>query len=193
MLIKSIKYVSLLSAAIIFGSEVDGQNLSFARAFSLARLELGEYGAFEYQGELYGTYYHDEWVKLNNTEKRRITDKVQIRHKTRELVKKHFSEFGDISKYQETYNPDQTVSFYLEIFSAKHRSQTSDRYYQIHYTVDLTQDRLKYLSEYIERNPLPLPYKGQASTIYTGWMQYYEKDYNHGVSDLAKEIRKILN
>lgn len=193
MLNKGLKYVSLLSAAIIFGNEVDGQNLSFAKSFDLARKELGEYGAFEYHGRLYGTYYYDDWAKLTLREKRRIYDDIQIRHKVRKCVNQHFSELGIISKYKESYNPDQTIDYYLEIFSAKHGSQTSDRYYQIHYTVDLTQDRLKYLSEYIERNPLPQPYKGQASTIYTGWMQYYEKDYNHGVSDLAKEIRKIVN
>lgn len=130
--------------------------------------------------------------KTKKYREKRIYDEIQIRHKVRELVKKHFSELGTVSKYQESYNANQTIDCYLEIFSVKHGSQTSDRYYQIYYTVDLTQDRLKYLSEYIERNPIPQPYKGQASTIYTGWMQYYEKEYNHHVSDLAKEIRKIV-
>ena len=192
MLNKPIKYISLIFIAIIYGNKVYGQNLSFAETFNLARIDLGEYGAFEYHGKLYGTYYHDDWVKLKSTEKKRIYDEIQIRHKVRELVKKHFSELGTVSKYQESYNANQTIDCYLEIFSVKHGSQTSDRYYQIYYTVDLTQDRLKYLSEYIERNPIPQPYKGQASTIYTGWMQYYEKEYNHHVSDLAKEIRKIV-
>lgn len=153
---------------------------------------MGEYGAFEYHGKLYGTYYYDDWVKLNCREKKAYVCEIQKRYKVRECVKQCFSELGINSKYKEYYNSDQTIDYYLEIFSAKHGSQTSDRYYQIYYTVDLTQDRLKYLSDYIERNPIPQPYKGQASTIYTGWMQYYEKEYNHRVSDLAKEIRKII-
>lgn len=183
----------IIFAICIFRNAVYSQNLSFTEAFNSARIELGEYGAFEYQGRLYGTYYYDDWIKLTNSEKRHISLLIQMRHKVRELVKKHFSEFGNISKYQETYNPDQTINIYLEIFSTKHGSQTSDRYYQIYYTIDLTKDRLKYLSEYFDRNPVPQPYKGQASTIYTGWMQYYERDYIREASDLAKEIRMILN
>ena len=124
MLNKTIKYISLIFIAIIYGNKVYGQNLSFAETFNLARIDLGEYGAFEYHGKLYGTYYHDDWVKLKSTEKKRIYDEIQIRHKVRELVKKHFSELGTVSKYQESYNANQTIDCYLEIFSVKHGSQT---------------------------------------------------------------------
>lgn len=43
--------------------------MSFSEAFAAARSEVGAGGAFEWRGNVYGTYYAEEWNNMTPTEK----------------------------------------------------------------------------------------------------------------------------
>lgn len=45
-------------------------NMSFAEAFNAARTEVGPGGAFEWQGNVYGTYTAEEWALMTEEEKK---------------------------------------------------------------------------------------------------------------------------
>lgn len=45
------------------------QNLSFSEAFAAARAEVGPGGVFLWHGQLYGTYYADEWQSMSDAER----------------------------------------------------------------------------------------------------------------------------
>lgn len=57
---------------------------NFDDAFNQAREQVGPGGAFEYNGEIYGTYYADEWNKMSNEERvefqNRVNDVVPAHH-----------------------------------------------------------------------------------------------------------------
>lgn len=44
-------------------------SMSFAEAFAAARAEVGPGGVFEWHGQLYGTYYADEWNSMSAAER----------------------------------------------------------------------------------------------------------------------------
>ena len=44
-------------------------DMSFNEAFAAARAEVGAGGAFEWRGNIYGTYYADEWNNMSDDEK----------------------------------------------------------------------------------------------------------------------------
>lgn len=49
-------------------SDVDSDDMSFGEAFAAAREDVGAGGVFEYDGQLYNTYYQDEWENLSPEE-----------------------------------------------------------------------------------------------------------------------------
>lgn len=44
-------------------------NMTFGEAFAAARAEIGPGGIFEFEGELYSTYYENEWDSMSSSEK----------------------------------------------------------------------------------------------------------------------------
>ncbi len=53
--------------------------LSFGDAFAAAREASGPGGLFTWHGNLYGTYYADEWNALSDEEREAFTSKAQLR------------------------------------------------------------------------------------------------------------------
>lgn len=50
-------------------------DMSFKEAFAAARAEVGAGGAFEWRGNLYGTYYANEWENMSAEEKEEYNNK----------------------------------------------------------------------------------------------------------------------
>lgn len=57
-----------MDAAVNFAEGVNDE-MSFSQAFAAARAEVGAGGAFEWRGQIYGTYYADEWESMSDDEK----------------------------------------------------------------------------------------------------------------------------
>lgn len=57
-------------------AEVD-QSLSFGQAFAAARAEVGAGGVFEWHGQLYNTYYKEEWDNMSAQQKNEFAHQVQ--------------------------------------------------------------------------------------------------------------------
>ena len=57
-----------MDAAVNFAEGVNDE-MSFSQAFAAARAEVGAGGAFEWRGQIYGTYYADEWEAMSDDEK----------------------------------------------------------------------------------------------------------------------------
>lgn len=55
-------------AKVSFASDVNDE-MSFNQAFAAARAEVGAGGVFEWRGNIYGTYYADEWNEMSDDEK----------------------------------------------------------------------------------------------------------------------------
>jgi len=53
------------------------QDVPFAQAFAEARAQVGAGGVFEYQGNLYGTFYAEEWEELTPGQRASFTNEVQ--------------------------------------------------------------------------------------------------------------------
>ncbi len=53
---------------VSFANDVN-DDMSFNEAFAAARAEVGAGGAFEWRGNIYGTYYADEWNNMSDDEK----------------------------------------------------------------------------------------------------------------------------
>lgn len=51
-------------------------DMSFSEAFSKARVEVGPGGVFEWNGNLYGTYYEEEWDAMSAEEKEEYYSRV---------------------------------------------------------------------------------------------------------------------
>lgn len=60
--------ITLEVSAIKYATGVD-DDMSFNKAFAAARAEVGAGGAFEWRGQVYGTYYADEWDAMTADEK----------------------------------------------------------------------------------------------------------------------------
>lgn len=60
--------ITLEEPAIKYATGVD-DDMSFNKAFAAARAEVGAGGAFEWRGQVYGTYYADEWDAMTADEK----------------------------------------------------------------------------------------------------------------------------
>lgn len=54
-----------------------GQDLSFSQAFAEARAQVGPGGVFLWHGQLYGTYYADEWEAMNDEQRAEYAASVQ--------------------------------------------------------------------------------------------------------------------
>ena len=54
-----------------------GQELTFAEAFAAARAEVGPGGVFLWHGQLYGTYYADEWQAMSDAQRDEYAASVQ--------------------------------------------------------------------------------------------------------------------
>lgn len=57
------------SADAVHFAEGVNDNMSFNQAFAAARAEVGAGGAFEWRGQIYGTYYGDEWEAMSDEQK----------------------------------------------------------------------------------------------------------------------------
>lgn len=58
----------IMDTAVDFAEGVNDE-MSFSQAFAAARAEVGAGGAFEWRGQIYGTYYADEWESMSDDEK----------------------------------------------------------------------------------------------------------------------------
>jgi hypothetical protein len=57
-------------------SQVVNDEMSFNDAFAAARAELGAGAVFEWRGNVYGTYFADEWESMSVEEKLEFADRV---------------------------------------------------------------------------------------------------------------------
>ena len=57
-----------MGATVNFAEGVNDE-MSFSQAFAAARADVGAGGAFEWRGQIYGTYYADEWESMSDDEK----------------------------------------------------------------------------------------------------------------------------
>lgn len=55
-------------------------SMSFSEAFAAARAEVGPGGVFEWHGQLYGTYYADEWNNMTDEQKAEYSDHFNWSH-----------------------------------------------------------------------------------------------------------------
>lgn len=55
-------------------------DMSFAQAFAAARAEVGAGGAFEWHGNVYSTYYANEWNAMSKAEQHAFNDHFQWNH-----------------------------------------------------------------------------------------------------------------
>ncbi len=60
--------VDWADSAVPVASSVN-DSMSFSQAFAAARAEVGPGGAFEWHGQVYGTYYADEWNSMTSGER----------------------------------------------------------------------------------------------------------------------------
>ncbi len=63
--------------AIPVASSVNDE-MSFSEAFSAARKEIGSGGVFEWRGNVYNTYYAEEWNAMSQEEKDEFVNHVRI-------------------------------------------------------------------------------------------------------------------
>lgn len=66
-----------VDAGVDFAEGVN-DDMSFNEAFAAARAEVGAGGAFEWRGQIYGTYYADEWEAMSDSEKDAFGDKFDF-------------------------------------------------------------------------------------------------------------------
>lgn len=59
-------------------SETVTDNMSFSEAFSTARAEVGPGGVFEWRGNVYNTYYAEEWNSLSEGEKSDFVNHLRL-------------------------------------------------------------------------------------------------------------------
>lgn len=65
---EAVSSVEWADSSISVASNVNDE-MSFNEAFAAARSEVGAGGAFEWRGNVYGTYYAEEWNNMTQTEK----------------------------------------------------------------------------------------------------------------------------
>lgn len=53
-------------------------DMSFNEAFAAARAEVGAGGVFEWRGNVYGTYYADEWNEMSDDEKEAFSQGIDL-------------------------------------------------------------------------------------------------------------------
>lgn len=53
-------------------------DMSFNEAFATARAEVGAGGVFEWRGNIYGTYYADEWNEMSDDEREAFSEGIDL-------------------------------------------------------------------------------------------------------------------
>lgn len=167
---------------------------SFGDAFNDARQCGSDF--FIYKGVVYHPFAECEWENFSDREKVRITRECVRKAEAYNLVKEFWEKKGETYIYRWWFT-DGEVGFDGRIFKPKGGEQTSDYCYDIIFRIDLEDDRIKYLSEFMEVNPGTG--RGLQTTINADWIyhpsrgnDYLMKDFYVEPGRIAEKIRDIL-
>lgn len=90
--------------------------MSFSEAFEAARAEVGPGGVFEWNGNLYSTYYEDEWNNMTDEQKEEFADSLYDFDSTEGVAEVEVEavsvEYAD--NYHETSNTEGQVNVLAE-------------------------------------------------------------------------------
>lgn len=91
--------------------EADFNAMNFSEAFQQARKKIGAGGYFEWRGNIYNTFYKEEWVQLSDKDKQQFWQAVQ----THRSASAKETEFSFSSNWKEGINQDYSdLGTYLE-------------------------------------------------------------------------------
>ena len=168
---------------------------NFADAFADARQWGRDF--FIYKDIVYHPFTESEWVSFPDKEKARITRDCSRKAEAYTLVKEFWEKKGETYIYRWWFTDDE-VGFDGRIFSPKGGAQTSDYCYDITFRIDLKDDRIKYLSEFMAVNPGTG--RGLQTTINIDWIYYPSRGNDYLMKDfyvepgrIAEKIRELLN
>lgn len=81
-------------------------SMTFKEAFDAARAEVGPGGAFEWHGNVYGTYTADEWAGMSEEEQSSFVQQVNSETSAEEVANNHETEVVDVNAVDDVADAD---------------------------------------------------------------------------------------
>ncbi len=119
-------------------TEITEQNISFKDAFKVAREHSGPGGWFIWRGNIYNTFYKEEWQDLSQTEKKDYLASIEI-HNIQNYENQHIPD-NQANKVNDIEESDQNVNLIQgEIITLDDDSDITDNgYFELPDDIEIT-------------------------------------------------------